>query len=175
MKNQKNKKRREHSRESVTRDIVLANKVSRSIHGGISKIRLSLAFRIAWHYCVQLIRSYIPVALILTVSIFIAASIPVQNAIDRMISSGYEMIQSTASPGYLTIQPAEEIIENDFFPRIRQQLTVVFSDLFIQEQIRFYYSMNDENWLVSLDIHDLRIIWIVLMAALMIGDLFRMI
>ena len=175
MKNQKNKKRREHSRESVTRDIVLANKVSRSIHGGISKIRLSLAFRIAWHYCVQLIRSYIPVALILTVSIFIAASIPVQNAIDRMISSGYEMIQSTASPGYLTIQPAEEIIENDFFPRIRQQLTVVFSDLLNQEQIRFYYSMNDENWLVSLDLHDLRIIWIVLMAALMIGDLFRMI
>lgn len=40
------------------RELVLANKVSGSLHGGVSRIRLSLAFRIALHYCFQLVQEF---------------------------------------------------------------------------------------------------------------------
>ena len=67
------------------RELVLANKVSGSLHGGVSRIRLSLAFRIALHYCFQLFRSFIPVALILTVVFCFCIGIPVSGELKEML------------------------------------------------------------------------------------------
>ena len=68
-----------------THELVIANKVSGSLHGGLSRIRLSLTFRIALHYCIQLLRSYIPAALILTVLLCIGISIPVSKTLPEIL------------------------------------------------------------------------------------------
>ena len=72
--------------ESRTHELVLANKVSGSVHGGLSRIRLSLTFRIAWHYCIQLLRSVVPVSLIIT-AVLCAAVITLAAAVGRPMLS----------------------------------------------------------------------------------------
>ena len=62
MKKKKHKQQRPVSQaEGNTRDLVIANKVSGSVHGGLSRIRLSLTFRIALHYKASLEDFIVPV------------------------------------------------------------------------------------------------------------------
>ena len=60
--NMKKNRHKEQKKKQVnngqSRDLVIANKMSGSLHGGLSRIRLSLTFRIALHYCIQLFRSF---------------------------------------------------------------------------------------------------------------------
>ena len=79
MKKTKNKQKAQEKPE--TRDLVIANRMSGSIHGGLSRIRLSLTFRIALHYCIQLLRSFIPICLILTILFCIATAVPVSRVL----------------------------------------------------------------------------------------------
>ena len=74
----RNKNKKAEQKDVTERELVLANRVSGSLHGGVSRIRLSLAFRIALHYCFQLFRSFIPVALILSVVFCFCVAIPVR-------------------------------------------------------------------------------------------------
>ena len=76
MKKTKSNQRKKPHQQPETRDLVLANRMSGKIHGGLSRIRLSLTFRIALHYCIQLIRSFIPICLILTVLFCLATVVP---------------------------------------------------------------------------------------------------
>ena len=70
MKKNRHKENKKKTRvREQNRELVLANRMSGSLHGGLSRIRLSLTFRIALHYCFQLFRSFIPVALILTINL----------------------------------------------------------------------------------------------------------
>ena len=87
MKKNKNKSKNKNKKQKdiTERELVLANKVSGSLHGGVSRIRLSLAFRIALHYCFQLFRSFIPVALILSVVFCFCVAIPVSEELKEMI------------------------------------------------------------------------------------------
>ena len=138
-----------------TRDLVFANKVSGKVHGGLSRIRLSLAFRIALHYCIQLFRSLIPVALILTILLCVFVSFPVSRELGRMIPPVPEAEQTEITNGYLTAYLTDTPAEKDFFPRIGQQFSVLFTHVFTSEQVSFYYSSGENNWLVHLNIHDL--------------------
>ena len=55
MKKTKMKKNKTKTAQEVreeTKDLVIANKMSDSVHGGLSRIRLSLTFRIALHFCI---------------------------------------------------------------------------------------------------------------------------
>ena len=80
----KEKKKTRLNGEHTTRDLVIANKMSGSLHGGLSRIRLSLTFRIALHYCIQLLRSFIPAAIIMSVlfCVFVSfpSSLPIKNS-----------------------------------------------------------------------------------------------
>ena len=80
-KNRLKEQKQKSGQAGETRELVIANRVSGKVHGGLSRIRLSLTFRIALHYCVQLFRSFIPVALIVSVLLCFAVSIPVSRAL----------------------------------------------------------------------------------------------
>ena len=173
MKNRKNKKA--HIQENGTRDFVIANKVSGKVHGGLSKIRLSLTFRIALHYCVQLFRSFIPTVIILSVMLCFFISYPVSRDVQKMITAEQAKTQTAITNGYLTAELSDIVLENGFFPRIGQQFSVVFRYLSRREEISFYYASGDgQNWLVSLNIHDLLIFWLMMMGGVALCDLFRM-
>ena len=178
MKKNRNKKQKnlQPSAANGTRDFVIANRVSGKVHGGLSRVRLSLTFRIALHYCVQLMRSFIPVALILSVLLCVFISYPVSREIRRMIPEAAGESQSVIETGYLTAIPTETIPEKDFFPRLGQQFSVFFSKLFSSEEFSFYYtSPQNSLWLIRLNIHDLLIFWAMLMLGVILCDVFRMI
>ena len=161
--------------ESGTRDLVFANKVSGSLHGGLSKIRLSLTFRIAWHYCIQLFRSFLPVALILSVLLCVSVSIPVSRRLNEMIPAVPDDSQTVIRSDYLTVMQTDVVLDSDFFPRMGQQISEFFRRVFNSEEVGFYYTRGQYSWLVSLKIHDLLYFWILLMAGVIICDVFRMI
>ena len=162
--------------ENTTRDLVIANRVSGKVHGGLSRIRLSLTFRIALHYCVQLLRSFIPVALILSVVLCFAVSYPVTKKLNGMLPTEPDETQRVISEGDLTAQVSDIPPESSFFPRVGQQFSVLFGRLFSGEEIRFYYGVLPEGqWLVTMKVHDLLIFWGLLLCGVMLCDLFRMI
>ena len=164
------------TQEGHNRDLVLANRMSGSVHGGLSRIRLSLTFRIALHYCIQLFRSFIPVALILTVLLCTAVSYPVSRELKRIIPAETEEDPSTVTNGYLKIEPADIEPESGFFPRAGQQMSVLFNHVFTRDELQFYYAAETgKNWLVSLNIHDILIFWLMLMGGVVLCDLFRMV
>ena len=90
-----------------TRDLVLANRMSGSIHGGLSRIRLSLTFRIALHYCIQLLRSFLPICLILTVLFCFAVSIPVNRELNDLKRETWSEEETEKQVGYLTVRKTE--------------------------------------------------------------------
>ena len=168
---QKNRQNIEH-----TRDLVIANRMSGSLHGGLSRIRLSLTFRIALHYCVQLLRSFIPVAFILSVLLCASISFPVSRTLGKIIPDEAEEIQETIRNEYMTIRQADTQQERELFPRIGQQISVFFRRIFSSHEVQFYYSSRDGRfWLVRLKIHDLVFLWSVLMAGVLLCDVFRMV
>ncbi len=192
MKKNKNKNKKTKQKDVTERELVLANKVSGSLHGGVSRIRLSLAFRIALHYCFQLFRSFIPVALILSVVFCFCIAIPVSQELKEMIpvqtvqeeaeqSEGteediqYDPAPQTVTKGYLTAQLTDDIRVDDFFERLSRDMSLMFGRMFSQQQFRFFYTENSRNWIVTLNIHYLWITWAILMCGLLLCDLFRII
>ncbi|MBP5726269.1 MAG: HAMP domain-containing protein, partial [Clostridia bacterium] len=178
----KNRHKKTKQKDVTERELVLANKVSGSLHGGVSRIRLSLAFRIALHYCFQLFRSFIPVALILSVVFCFCIGIPVSGELKEMLPPQTEETeQALAEPalgsilekGYLKVQRTEPLPEEDFFPRFSRNMSVMFGKLFTRQEFRFYYGRNSQNWLVTLNIHYLWIAWMILMGGLLLCDFFR--
>ena len=175
--NRKNKKltQQKDGREGNTHDLIIANKVSGSLHGGLSRIRLSLTFRIALHYCLQLLRSFLPAALILTMVLCIGISFPVSREVYRMTLPERIGEQDLSTFGYLTVQKTDLTLENDFFPRIRQQTSLLFDHILSREEVRFYYtSASGDSWLVSLNIHDIWFFWAAVMGGIILCDVFRM-
>ena len=188
----KNKNKKTKQKDVTERELVLANKVSGSLHGGVSRIRLSLAFRIALHYCFQLFRSFIPVALILSIVFCFCIAIPVSQELKEMIpvqtvqeeagqSEGteediqYDPAPQTVTKGYLTAQLTDDIRVVDFFERLSRDMSLMFGRMFSQQQFRFFYTENSRNWIVTLNIHYLWITWAILMCGLLLCDLFRII
>ena len=173
-KRQKNKK--ENHPVNGTRDFVIVNRVSGKVHGGLSRIRLSLTFRIALHYCIQLFRSFIPTAIILSVLMSLFICYPVSRDVRNMIPAEQEEIQTPVKTGYLTGVLTDTVPERDFFPRAGQQFSVFFRNIFSREEICFYYtSPEGKNWLISLNIHDFWIFWLMMMGGIILCDFFRMV
>ena len=170
-KNQK-KSRQVQAKENGTRDFVVANRVSEKVHGGLSRIRLSLTFRIALHYCIQLLRSFIPIALIASILFCIFAGF----SISRRLEYETNEAQTELQHGYLTAQLDNDTeLETDFFPKLRQQFSGIIPSVFTGDTIRFYYSSAENGlWNVSMNIHDLKLFWMLLMCGVIICDLARM-
>ena len=177
MKNKTHKSKEKQKKiENGTRDFIIANRVSGKVHGGLSRIRLSLTFRIALHYCIQMFRSFAAVAIILTIMMCLFVSCPVSRELQRMIPADSDEAQTVIENRYLKAEPAFIEPEHDFFPRLGQQISVVFRNLFSREEIQFYYSSaNGMEWLVCLNIHDLWVFWLMMISGLILCDIFRMI
>ncbi len=178
MKKNRHKENKKKTRvREQNRELVLANRMSGSLHGGLSRIRLSLTFRIALHYCFQLFRSFIPVALILTIILCICVSFPVNRTLQRLSRNTEKTESGTVMKNtYLTVTATNEVPEKDFFPRAGQQMSVFFRKAFSRQEVSFYYAPDESRfWLVSLNIHDLTVFWISLMGGVILCDLFRMI
>lgn len=175
-KNSKPQVRQEKKTEGNTHDLVIANRMSGSLHGGLSRIRLSLTFRIALHYCVQLFRSFLPAAVILTVVLAVSFSWPVSRELKRITTTEGNQETGTVAYGYLTALKTEEEPETAFFARAGQQMSVLFGRLFDSEELEFYYTSDaGDNWLVRLNIHDVLVFWLAVMGGVILCDFFRMI
>jgi len=175
MKKTKNKEKTQQPKPE-TRDLVIANRMSGSIHGGLSRIRLSLTFRIALHYCIQLLRSFLPVCLILTIVFCFAAAVPISRTLTEMQKESWEEGETEKESGYLTVVRSDTAPEEKLFPRIGQQLSVMFRKLIPDKLFQFYYSArNGEEWLVTLQLKEILVFWSYLILGALLCDVIRMI
>ena len=175
MKKMKNNQKKRQPKPE-TRDLVIANRMSGSIHGGLSRIRLSLTFRIALHYCIQLLRSFIPVCLILTVLFCFAAAVPISRELKELQKETWNGEETEKQAGYLTVTISDEKAEEKLFPRIGQQLPVLFRKAFSDQCLEFYYTTaSGQEWLVTLRIRELVTFWSYLIGGALLCDLIRMI
>ena len=173
MKMKKTKNPKTPHTENNTKDLVIANKMSVSVHGGLSRIRLSLTFRIALHYCIQLLRSFIPIMLIISIVFCIALSIPVSRDLERLTSGTTE---TETNNDYIFIRKTSIPIETGFFRGLQQQLSIMFNRLFSQEELLFFYQSRDgQSWIASIHIHDFFHLWLMIAAGILLCDLFRII
>ena len=146
MKKTKNKEKKQNPE---TRDLVIANRMSGSIHGGLSRIRLSLTFRIALHYCITL-----------------------QN----LQKETWEEGETEKESGYLTVVRSDIVPETKLFPRIGQQLSVMFGKVIPEKLFRFYYSAKSgEEWLVTLQLPEILMFWSFMIFGALLCDVIRMI
>ena len=159
-----------------TKDLVIANRMSGSIHGGLSRIRLSLTFRIALHYCIQLIRSFLPICLVLTILFCFAAAVPVSKTLEEMEHADWEEGETEKQSGYLTAERTETQPEEQLFPRLSQQISVMFRDCFTEHCVRFYHTTGKGmEWLVTLRLKEIIVFWSYLIAGAFLCDIIRMI
>ena len=157
-----------------TRDLVIANRMSGKIHGGVSWIRLSLTFRIALHYCIQLLRSLIPVCLVLTVIFGIAVGVPISGRLREISAETWQEGEEDRIYGSICLSRSEEIPEESFFPRVRQQFREVFRDGMRDGELRFLYtSAQGEEWLVRMDTREIRRFWCIMIGGVLLADLIR--
>ena len=162
--------------QSGTRELVIANRMSGSIHGGLSRIRLSLTFRIALHYCIQLVRSFIPICLILTILFCSATAVPVSRTLTDLRNDTWEAEETEKQSGYLTVSRTLTEPEGKLLQRIGQQVSVMFQRLFTDKCLQFYYSAGDaEEWLVTLRLQEILVFWSYLIAGALMCDMIRMI
>ena len=157
------------------RELKGVNQLSGRMHGGMSRIRLSLTFRIAAHYCLQLIRSFLPCA-VLVLGLFAGGiSIPVSRRLEQMESVPITA-ESPAEDGMISAALTDAVPEKEFFPRIGQQAKRIFSRSLSDGSLQFYYSShNHGELLVTLRIRELMIIAGFVLLGLLGTDLFRMI
>ena len=157
-----------------TRDLVIANKMSGRIHGGLSKIRLSLTFRIALHYCIQLLRSFIPVCIIISILFAFAVSVPVSEKL-REITASAGNEETVLETEYISASRTDVEAEKNFFPRIGQQAGMVFTRKLLQNQLWFYYTdASGKEWLACLSLNLIIRFWLYLLCGILIVDLCRM-
>ena len=157
-----------------TRDLEIANRMSGRIHGGVSHVRLSLTIRIAWHYCVQLMRSLIPVCLALSAVLLIAVGAPVAERLRDMTAAPLAEGEEIRVRDSLRIAPAEEAPETGFFNRLGQQARTFFGDGLRKDEARFLYTAGDgQEWLVTLGTRDILRLWLMVMGGMVLADLIR--
>ena len=172
----KKNNRERRPQKAETHDLVFANRMSGSIHGGLSRIRLSLTFRIALHYCIQLLRSFLPVCIVLTILFCLAAAVPVSRTLNSLGQEAWEEGEMEKQAGYLTVVRSDTKPEEQLFPRIGQQFSVMFQRIFKDHCICFYYSANtEEEWIVTLQMQEILVFWIYMIAGALLCDIMRMI
>ena len=160
--------------EEKTRDLVIANRMSGKIHGGFSRVRLSLTIRIALHYCLQLLRSLIPVCLVMTVIFGIAVGVPVADRLRDMSAEPWQAGEEERIRDSLRIALSGEAREDEFFPRLRQETRTIFGEGIREGELRFLYtSAGGNEWLVRLDTREIRRFWYMMIGGVLLADLIR--
>ena len=159
------------------------NRASRGLHGRLagllSNFRLSLTFRIAIHYCWQLLRTTLPVMLVVTL-FFVGTQIPgLEAAMNRAIQAEPD---DGSSYSQLILQDASleaKLTGRDYPLEWNDQLTYVVSQAFSMLPSRLCLAARHEatgkvvRFTVTLS--DRFATWAWLMNALLLCDVLRMI
>ena len=151
---------------------------------GISRIRLSLTFRIALHYVLQLIRTVIPIMLVMTLLLSFGLSIPILEDMRRITETPLEegqteYTQDVICNSRLQIRSTGHLPEEDFFQRLSQQLPLIFSaGLFDvpESWLSFLYTTPDGyDLMVTVMINDYKVAWIWMLLGIVLSDIIRII
>ena len=88
--------------ENTAGELRLVNRLSGNVHGGLSRIRLSLTFRIAAHYCLQMIRSLVPACLLVTLLFCVVTGVTLKGELAGMTEA--EPVRTEAyTPFFVTL------------------------------------------------------------------------
>ena len=159
------------------------NRASRVLHdrltGLMSNFRLSLTFRIAIHYCWQLLRTTLPVMLLVTL-VFACAQLPgIEAAVQRAATSepddGSTFTQLILRDDSLTAK----LTGRDYPVQWNEQLSYAASELFSFLPSRLCVVARHEATgkaiRVTIALRDRLVIWAWLMGAVLLCDLMRMV
>ena len=93
-----------------------SGQVHQTVTSALSYLRLSLTYRIAVHYAVQLLRSTIPVMLVFSLVFFTVNALGIQNTMTRVIlamGDGVPVDHTVLQNGSATVSYSEEGIRRD--------------------------------------------------------------
>lgn len=150
----------------------------------ISKIRLSLTFRIALHYVLQLIRTVIPIMLVMTVLFCFGLSIPIFDDLYRITEQPLEegqteYTQDVIGNSRLQIKATGHLPKENFFSRLSQQFPLIFSAGLVdvpESWLSFLYTApSGEDLLVTVMINDYKIAWFWMLLGIVLSDILRII
>lgn len=169
------------------RELRNINILSETVHGkvktGVSNIRLSLSFRIAMHYVLQIIRSVFPIILIMTILFCIACSFPIAGDLERIAAHSLEEGQTEYTReiidnARLFVTDTKSLPEVDFFPRLSTQFETIFTKSSLQPSdswLSFLYTApSGLDLLVRLRMNDYISSWLWLLGGIILSDLIRM-
>jgi signal transduction histidine kinase len=159
------------------------NRVSIGIHGRLSalmsSLRFSLTLRIANHYALQLLRTTLPLMLLMTI-VFTAAQAPgVLRNMERLSTLKPENNGSFTALQVMdrgaTAQITKDILPTDGFNRFGYMLKKAFSsDLFRWPPVlHLMMPANNGTLVLSIDLRERLEVWLYLMFGLLFCDLWR--
>jgi two-component system, OmpR family, sensor histidine kinase ArlS len=178
-KSEKKRKRRPHP-NTGERGI---NRVSLSVHGRLSilmsNLRFSLMLRIAIHYALQLLRTTLPMMLIMTI-FFSAAQAPgILHTMERLSAvkpeNGTSYTALQVMDRNATAQVSGNVLPAEWTGRIWYQMKIALSgDLFRNPPVlHLVRPLDDGSLIVSYDLKDRIEIWLYLIGGLFVCDLWR--
>jgi len=180
MKTNKRKQKRRQRPHTGERGI---NRVSSGIHGRLSalmsNLRFSLTLRISIHYALQLMRTTLPMILLMTV-IFTAAQTPgILRTINRLSTltpeNGVSFTALQVMDRTATAQITKDILPSEGISRIGYILKTAFSpDLFRWPPvIHLVCPTKNGTLILSFDLRERLEIWLYIMCGLLFSDLWR--
>lgn len=159
------------------------NRASRGLHGHLagllSNFRLSLTFRIAIHYCWQLLRTTLPIMIVVTL-IFIGTQIPgIEAAMNRVVSaepddgSSYSqlILQDGSLQAKLTGRDFPLERQDQFSYAMEQAFSMLPSRLCLVAR----HTQTGRAVQIIITLNDRFTTWAWLMNALLLCDLLRMV
>ncbi|MCH5285791.1 MAG: HAMP domain-containing histidine kinase [Christensenellaceae bacterium] len=159
------------------------NRASRGLHGKLSGLlsnfRLSLTFRIAIHYCWQLMRTTLPVMLLVTLIYAGTQAVGMETSLNRVVQV---MPDDGASYSQLILQDASlqaELLEREFPLKWNEQLSYVLGESLTLLPNRLClvsrHVATGKTVLMTVSLNECWKTWGWLMTALLLCDLMRMI
>ena len=159
------------------------NRASRGLHGRLagllSNFRLSLTFRIAIHYCWQLLRTTVPVMLVVTL-FFAFAQIPgIEEALSRVVQAEPDDGRAYSQLLLRDASLEARLTDMDYPLEWQEQLSYGASQFFSQLPYRLCLTARHEATghvvCLTVSLSNRFHIWIWLMAAMLLGDVLRMV
>ena len=96
--------------------------------------------------------------------------------IQNLQKETWEEGETEKESGYLTVVRSDIVPETKLFPRIGQQLSVMFGKVIPEKLFRFYYSAKSgEEWLVTLQLPEILMFWSFMIFGALLCDVIRMI
>ena len=158
------------------------NKASGAVHSGLagaaSNIRLSLTLRIASHYCMQLLRTAMIFAVILSLAFSVGIGIRFGEVVHRVCSQPADLEDGTYSQliiqdSLVTAASTTETVREDWKDRLTFYAESLVSDDF-PARLVFYVLDRDYPARLTLDLRGFRSVWLCLMGGALLTDLVRM-